>query len=311
MIVDVHTRIWDSLDQLGSAAERLRQRRSQPWNRATASADEHQHAMQPVAAAFVLGLQSELIGAAIDNATIAAYVRRQPDRLVGFAGVDPMAPRPVAQLEQAREAGLAGLVLSPAAQGFHPTDSRAMRLYEAAEHHRMPVIFEAGPLAREAKMEFGQPALLDEVARSFPNLRIVLGSMGYPWVEQGLALVGKHPTVYTELGELIGQPWSLYNALLLAHQQQVINQIFFGSNFPFHSPERAIITVYSVNTLVQGTHLPSVPREQLRSIVERDALAALGLKLPPRTDEPTQIAAHAQAVAVAESARTDEAEDDN
>ncbi|MFA9477892.1 amidohydrolase family protein [Phycisphaerales bacterium AB-hyl4] len=286
MIIDVHTRIWDSLDQLGSAADRLRQRRSEPWDRPAASADAHELAIAPVTAAFVLGFKSKLIGAEIPNQRIAEYVQRAPDRLVGFAGIDPMEPRPVYELETAIDMGLRGVVLKPAAQGFHPADSRAMPLYEACEARNVPVMFDTSTaMARDARMEFGQPALLDEVARSFPNLKILLGSLGYPWVDQGLTLVGKHPTVFAEVGELILQPWPLYNALLLAHQQGVMNQLFFGSHFPFCQPEKAIVTMYSVNTFTQGTHLPSIPREQLRSIVERDALTSLGLTLAPMAED--------------------------
>lgn len=321
MIIDAHTRIWDSLDQLGSAADRLRQRRSEPWDRPAASAEAHELAITPVAAAFVLGFKSRLIGADIPNDRIAEYVRRFPDRLVGFAGIDPTEPNPVRELESALDMGLRGVVLNPAAQGFHPADSRAMPLYEACEAGDVPVFFDTTTLlAREAKMEFGQPVLLDEVARSFPTLRILLGSLGYPWVDQGLTLVGKHPTVFAEVGELILQPWSLYNALLLAHQQAVINQLFFGSHFPFCPPEKAIVTMYSVNTFTQGTHLPSIPREQLRSIVERDALTSLGLTLAPmaterqiESDKQSQALldkAEAHTTAASEIASTPAADDD-
>ncbi|MBI1826779.1 MAG: hypothetical protein HYR83_10400, partial [Planctomycetes bacterium] len=37
-------------------------------------------------------------------------------------------------------------------------------------------------------------------------------------------------------------------------------------------------SLYGLNHLVQGTHLPAVPREQLRGIVERDTLNLLGIR---------------------------------
>ncbi|MEX0654043.1 MAG: amidohydrolase family protein [Phycisphaeraceae bacterium] len=311
MIVDAHTRIWDSLEQLGTAADRLRHRRDQPWDRPTASPSEHELAMQPVAAAFVLGFKSKLIHAEVPNTRLAEYVQQHPDRLVGFAGIDPTDDHPVRDLEAALDIGLRGVVLNPAAQGFHPADSRAMALYEACQARHVPLHFDTTTLlAREAKMEFGQPALLDEVARTFPDLKIVLGSLGYPWVDQGLTLVGKHPTVFAETGELILQPWALYNALLLAHQQRVINQLFFASHFPFCTPEKAIVTIYSVNTFTQGTHLPSIPREQLRSIVERDALTSLGLTLAPMAaDRQLEADQQSQALLNQAEAETDKAAD--
>jgi predicted TIM-barrel fold metal-dependent hydrolase len=280
MIVDVHTRIWESSDQLGQAvSEQLRRRHREPWDRPTASITAHDQAMSPVQHAIILGLHSELLGARIDHATVAQYVRRDPVSYVGFAGIDPTAGGPLDSLDRAQELGLEGVVLSPAAQGFHPSDSRVMPLYEACEARGLPILVESGALfARQARMEFDQPYLLDEVARTFPELRLVLTSLGDPWIDQGLALTAKHPTVFADLSEIIRRPWPLYNALLRAHQRGVIEQIVFGSNFPFHTPERAIVNIYSVNTLIQGTHLPSVPREQLRSIIERNTLRCLGIR---------------------------------
>ena len=234
--------------------------------------------MAPVSHAIILGLHSNLLGARIDHETVAAYCRRDPASYIGFAGIDPTVEDPIQSLDRATSLGLEGVVISPAAQGFHPSDSRAVPLYEACEKRNLPLLIESGSLfARQACMEFDQPYLLDEIARSFPELRMVLTSLGDPWIDQGLALCAKHPTVFADLSEIIRRPWPLYNALLRAHQRGIIRQIVLGSNFPFLTPERAIVNIYSVNTLIQGTHLPSVPREKLRSIVERNTLNCLGL----------------------------------
>src|SRR5439155_974248 len=70
--------------------------------------------------------------------------------------------------------GLRGLTLSPANQDFHPSDSRAMRVYEEAEKLGMPVLIHPhGPMTEASKLEFARPYLFDDVARSFPNLPVV------------------------------------------------------------------------------------------------------------------------------------------
>lgn len=287
MIVDVHTRIWDSPQQLGDiVTQQLRRHRHTPWQRPNASISAHAEAMHPVTAAIVLGFEAVALQAAIPPEDVARYVSHAPDHSIGFAGIDPSAGSVKQKLDRAQALGLEGVTISPAAQGYHPADSRAMKLYEACEQRQLPILFESGMLlSRQAKMEFDQPHLLDEVARTFPDLKIIITSLGDPWIEQGLALVAKHPTVYADLSEIALRPWQLYNALLRAYQRGVIDQIVFGSNFPFMAPEQAIITIYSVNTLIQGTHLPSVPREQLRSIIERDTLARLGLRPRGSQDE--------------------------
>lgn len=279
MIVDVHTRIWESSEQLGQAAESLLRRREEPWNRPCASSEDHDEAMKPVETAIILGFQSKMLGASIGHESVAEYVARRPDKYLGFAGIDPTAGRCTQNLEQAVDCGLCGVVISPGAQGFHPCDSRAMALYEACQARGMPILVESGAaLARASRMEFSQPYQFDEVARTFPDLRLVISSLGLPWMEQTLALIAKHPTVYADLSGLMQRPWQLYNSLVLAYQHGVTGQLVFGSDFPFCTPEKAVVTLYSINSHAQGTNLPTVPREQLRTIVERDTLGCLGLR---------------------------------
>ncbi|MEX0885399.1 MAG: amidohydrolase family protein [Phycisphaeraceae bacterium] len=298
MIVDVHTRSFTSSEQLGAAAQRMRRTRTEPWHRVTASCDDHDQAMHRVDAAFVLGFESRLLGACISHDQVAECVRRAPQRYHGFAGIDPTGDDPLGSLDRARELGLVGVTVSPGAQGFHPADTRAMALFEALAHHGMPLLVDPGSQwARETRMEFAQPFLLDELARALPSLRIVLAGLGHPFIDQGLALIAKHPTVFADLSELVLNPWQLYNALVLAHQQRVTDQLLFGSNFPLSTPEQAIVAIYSVNTHVQGTHLPTVPREHLRSIVERDALSCLKLSTPATTTASTPATGSAEATA--------------
>lgn len=282
MIVDLFTRVWDAPPQMGEAIlAQLRRRRSAPWNDYDAGEQAHAEAMAPVHTAVIHGLVSRRLGADIPAERVAELVARDPDRLRGFAGVDPLAGDPVAALDRAITLGLSGVTLSPALQGFHPQHSRALALYEACEARGVPIVFESGAgLAREAAMEYAQPVLLDEVAREHPELRIVITGLGDPFVDQALALIAKHPTVFGELSSIVPRPWRLYNALIEAYQLGVMNQLLFGSGFPLQRPDRAIVAIYSASGTAQGTNLPGVPREQLRAVVERDAFHCLGLKTP-------------------------------
>lgn len=295
MIIDLHTRIWDSIDALGdSVAASFRHRRVEPWSSTTANAEAHTVAMSPVACAAVLGFESGLLEAHITAQQVIDSIQTQPNPCVGFVGIDPTLGRAVPRLEEALDAGLVGATVSPAAAGFHPADTRAMALFEACEDRGVPVIVEsAAMLSPRVNLEFAQPYLLDEVARSFPKLKLVVSSFGLPWIDQGVTLLAKHPSVYADVSGLVTRSWQLYNALVNAYQSGVMNQVLFGSGFPFCDPEKAIVTLYSVNTISQGTPLPSVPREQLRSVVERDTLKELGIqkvikeKPASETPEPT------------------------
>lgn len=245
----------------------------------SADADYHWAQSGMVDKSIVLAFKSRYLRAEIPNQYVADYVKRFPQKLIGFAGIDPTEREAVAEVNVARnDLLLRGITISPANQDFHPTDSRAMRVYAEAERLGMPILVHPGSqFTEQSKLEYGRPYLLDEVARTFPGLRIVIAQLGQPWVDETICMLGKHANVYADVSGLLRRPWQAYNSLVSAHQYGVIDKLLFGSDFPYTNATECIETLYSINQLAQGTNLPVVPREALRGIVERDALALLGL----------------------------------
>lgn len=281
MIVDCFTHTWESDASLGRALPPPSDRNGNNREGShRAAAARHRAASEPVDVTLVLGFKSQFLGAHISNDQVAAYARSQSGRMIGIAGVDPADPKEaLAEIRRAkRDLGMPGVAVAPAAQDFHPNSSQAMCLYAEAASLGMPVIFHTGThLTSATKLEYAQPILLDEVAREIPDLRILIAHMGAPWVYETITLLRKHPNVYAEISGLLSQPWRAYEALLSAHQFGVLDKLLFGSGFPEAPASLCIETLYSLNQLVHGTSLPTIPREQLRGIVERDALALLGI----------------------------------
>mgnify|MGYP000021927189 CR=1 FL=1 len=293
MIVDCHTHIWESVEQLGRGTGLwdARQRALSADMPPNASVEEHLAACGPVDWSLVLAFQSRYLDAEVPNDFVARYVRQHPDRMIGIACVDPSRPKEaVDEVTRAHdELGMKGITLSPAAQNFHPADSAAMRVYTQVARLRMPLIFhQAVHASATSKMEFARPCLIDEVAREFPDLKIVVSHLGYPWAEETIALLGKHANVFADISGMMHSPWRAYNVLLSAYQAGVMGLLLFGSNFPYGTAAAGIEALYSINQFCHGTSLPTIPREQLRRIVERDALELLGIDYerpvePPRT----------------------------
>ncbi len=232
----------------------------------------------PVDRAIVLGFKSRYLEAEIPNQCIADYVRTDSGRLVGFAGLDPTDASWRDELNFASlELKLKGVTIAPAMQDYHPCDSHAMRLYAECEHRGLPIIVEHKYRHPASKLEYARPYLFDEVARAFPLLRIVISHLGFPWIDETIVLLAKHPRVYADVSSLIDQPWIAYNALLTAYQSGVIDKLLFGSDFPSRSPAACIEALYSINRVGTGSTMAGIPRESLRGIVERDALRLLGI----------------------------------
>lgn len=280
MIIDVHTHIWSSLEQLGpELAGRLRGRAAGRFDQFDASAPAHERAMNCLDGALVFGFRSQRLGAHIPNELVAEFVAHDPRRRIGVCGIDPMAAEAMDQIQAGHDLGLAAITVSPACQGFHPAHSSAMRVYERCAQMSMPLFVTViDPLTPSAMLEFGRPTLWDEVSQSFPSLPIVIGQLGHPWIDETLVMLGKHANMYADISGVASRAWQLYNTLLTASSMGVMDKLLFGSGFPFETPAKAIEALYSVNSFSHGTQLPSVPRSLIRGIVERDSLARLGIE---------------------------------
>jgi len=123
------------------------------------------------------------------NKKLADYVGKYKERMVGFALADPTKDKTSvkALTAMSEKLGLKGTVLYCSKCGFHPAHTRAMRFYESAQELGLAVFFHnGGALEADAVLKYAQPYLMDEVARMFPELKMVIGTMGMPFVEQTL-----------------------------------------------------------------------------------------------------------------------------
>jgi len=215
------------------------------------------------------------------NKKVSDYVGKYKEKMIGFAVVEPtedkVGVKNLAALTD--KLGLKGIVLYCSQSGFHPAHSRAMRFYESAQELGLPVFFHnGGALGPEAVLDYAQPYLLDEVAREFSALKIVIGAMGFPFVPQTLAVAAKHKNVYADLTIKPSNVWQVYNIVVAAHECGVMDKLLFGSGFPFGKAKECIETLLSFNKLLADTNLPTVPRGNIQNIIERDTLEVLGIK---------------------------------
>ena len=215
------------------------------------------------------------------NKKLSEYISRNRQKMVGFAVVDPTKDKiSVKNLTVIKEKlNLKGTVLYCSRCGFHPTHSRAMKFYESAQQLEMPVFFHnAGLLGPDAVLDYAQPYLLDEVAREFKALKIIIGTMGIPFIEQTLSILAKNNNVYADLTIKPSNVWQIYNIVAAAHEYGVMDKLLFGSGFPSGKAEQCIETLLSLNKILADTNLPTVPRGSIRNIIERDTLEVLGIE---------------------------------
>lgn len=276
--VDCHTHLgMAGLHISGAAMDDLVRAWGTPvWN---VKPDEHWRAMSGVQKAIVVAFDAPAVGIEVPNEYVAEYIARAPEKLIGFASVDPNRPRAPEMLEAAvQELGLRGLKVAPIYQHFHPHSRECLELLEVADALRIPVLWHQGTtFIRDAPLEVSQPVLLDAVARRFPELPMCIAHLGHPWCEETVVTIRKHPNLYADISALQSRPLQYYLALMTAVEYRVTHKLLFGSDFPFSSVDDTIRGLRRVNRVAEGTALPKVEDEVIEGIIGRPSLRLLGL----------------------------------
>lgn len=245
-------------------------------------AENHLATTRAAEVAVVFGIRARATGWDIPNDFVAAHVARAPERLLFFAALDPAERGCIEELERChRELGAVGVKLAPLYSGVNPRDPRCKEIYRYCVKHGLPVLFHAGTsFVGHTPLEDSRPVHFDAVAVEFPELRIVLAHFGHPWEGECIAVIRRHPHVYADLSALYYRPWQFYNSMRLLVEYRAEHKALFGSDFPFTTTESSLAGVRGANGVLGASGLPPVPAEVLEGIIERDALALLGLRHP-------------------------------
>ena len=182
------------------------------------------------------------------NDTIAEFVRQFPQRFVGVAAVNLERPvEAVHELARAvKELGFKALQVVPWLWNRPPNDKFYFPLYVKCIELDIPFCTQVGHTGPLMPSETGRPIpYLDEVALTFPELRIVAGHIGHPWTDEMIGLAWKHENVFIDTSAYAPR----YYPPQLVHYLKTYGQdkVLFGTNFPQLSWEKCVQQVYAMN----------------------------------------------------------------
>jgi uncharacterized protein len=201
---------------------------AEPWN-ATLLRWTNQPAIAPpsvsdtLAAYDAAGVDRALIcawsgpqGMLISNDEVARTVAQAPDRFHGVAAVDLRYPvRAVRELQR-----------------YYP-------LYAACVELGVPFCTQIGHTGPLCPSEPGRPIpYLDNVLLEFPELVVVGGHVGYPWIDEVLSLATKYPNFYVDTSAYAVH--RLPAALVDYMRGRGRSRVLFGTNWPMLSPQRSL-----------------------------------------------------------------------
>ena len=230
MIIDVHSHVWPSPSCFTAkfVAEASRMRGRAP-KLVTTYAD-YRASAKACEVTIVFGGKARLAGIWIDDADVAKYVKEAPNELIGFLSVDPTQPGWEDELRQGhQQLGLRGVKLLPMYAGFFPEDTTLDPFWEYAQKHALPVLLHTGTtFVSQGPIECTLPRHVDNVARRFPDVKIIMAHLGHPFEGECVAVIRKHANVYADLSALHYRPWQLFNSLMLVQEYGVWEKVLFG-----------------------------------------------------------------------------------
>ncbi|MBE0522231.1 MAG: amidohydrolase [Candidatus Methanoperedenaceae archaeon] len=166
------------------------------------------------------------------NNRIADAIREYPDRLVGFARLDPdYGENAIEELRRDIRIGLAGLKLHPSSQSFSLRDEYLREIIKEAAKYNVPIIFDSG------KKE-SPPDQFGELAELFPEARLIMAHMYGNFLE----VAKKNQNIYL-------QTTGMFKLEVIQGAVETLGaeRIIMGSDSPYISMEREIGKIRSLN----------------------------------------------------------------
>ncbi|MFQ6111390.1 MAG: amidohydrolase family protein [Nitrospinota bacterium] len=167
----------------------------------------------------------------IPNEYVAELASQVPG-LIPFCNINPhLTTDPASELRRlVGEFGFRGLKLHPSYQHFYPNEPRLYPLWAAAAELSLPVLVHTGSSTfRGSYMKYSDPLHLDEVARDFPELPILMahGGRGF-WYDRAFFLAQLHENLYLEVSGLPPKRLLTYFPEL----EKLSHKTVFGSDWP-------------------------------------------------------------------------------
>lgn len=174
----------------------------------------------------------------LPNDYYADLVRQYPDRFIGIAGIDPLKGMDaVREIRRCHELGLRGVAIRPFMFGIPPTHAKMYPIYSTCVELSLPIWFHLSINYSTQNMEVERPIHLDVVAQDFPELKMIAGHGGWPWVAELTAVAWRNPNVYIDIAsylpEYLAMPGSGWETLLNLGNSILQDRVLFGSTWLF------------------------------------------------------------------------------
>lgn len=187
-------------------------------------------------------------GELISNQQVSEQISTAPRRFRGLASVDltrPMdAVREIRKWVDKRQ--FVGVRIVPWLWGLPPNDRRYYPIYTCCVDLGVPVCTQIGHTGPLLGSETGRLIpYLEEVLLDFPELKVVGGHVGFPWIDELISLTIKFENFFVDTSA-----YALHRLPSnFVHYMKTIgaDRVMFGTNWPMLSPSRCLEAIESLS----------------------------------------------------------------
>ncbi len=170
----------------------------------------------------------------VPNDYTARQVARFPDRLIGVANIDPLRDVRAGVIEQRRcveELGFKSSKFLPTYQNYYIDDPAVAPMLESCLELDIVAHVNTGYSPTiTAALRYGHPERLDRIGIHYRDLRVLV-YVNFPYVDEGIAVVARHPNFYADIAYFVGAgPESLFDALDKLRGLDALDRVVYGSD---------------------------------------------------------------------------------
>jgi predicted TIM-barrel fold metal-dependent hydrolase len=174
----------------------------------------------------------------LPNDYYADIVRTCPERFIGIAGIDPLqGMAAVREIRRSFDLGLRGVAVRPFIIGLPPSHAKMYPIYATCVELDLPIWLHMSINYSTNTMEVERPLYLDVVAQDFPELKVIAGHGGWPWIAEMTAVAWRNPNIYIDIAsylpKYLAMPGSGWEPLLNLGNSILQDQVLFGSTWLF------------------------------------------------------------------------------
>ncbi|MEP7221833.1 MAG: amidohydrolase family protein [Novosphingobium sp.] len=217
----------------------------------------------------------------VSNYEIADFAAEHDDVCIPFASIDPHKGKLGAR--EARDLvenhGVRGFKFHHIMQDCDPGDRVGYPIYEVIAEHGLPAIFHTGHSGMGtgmrggggARLKWGRPMLVDDVAVDFPDMKIILAHPSWPWVDESLSMALHKENVFIDLSGW--SPKYFQPQIIQYANTQLKDKMLFGSDFPLIHPRKWIDAALQVG--FREEVLPGIMKNNAVRVLGLDALSTV------------------------------------